>query len=408
MIRRYDIVAICLFMIFSSSTVSIYHIITSNEETGFPVLDIRPTDRFRLVDLEDPDREIVDSLRLSGEYLVNHIEEDGSWDYLYDAGKDRSIDDYNLLRHAGTTYSMALIFKYTGDPRFYNGSVITANYMLENYLHFEEKDVGEIAYVSSGHLVKLGGAALAALALIQIATADPLVLYDREITGFGNFILNQITESGKFNCYMNALENKHNDYYPGEALLALTGIYEYTGDCRYLDGLNRSWEFYKDFYGSGGYTPFSPWGTEALYHTCRITGRADLADLALLMGRNSISSQIQPSPYTDERYIGGFGNPPRSNSASKVEAGVDAYALSLLLGEDYWIDVFNETISLARKFLLELQLNRSEADELPNPVLSRGGYPDTFDDLEIRIDYVQHSVVVLIKILAYRGGIVRI
>lgn len=408
MLRRLDVVAICLIILFSTMAVSIYYIITSSEETGYPVLEATSLERFNLVNIVNPDEEIIDSLKLSGEYLVNHIEEDGSWDYLYNAGEDRSIDDYNLLRHAGTTYSLALIFKYTGDPRFYNGSVITANHMLEKYLHFEERETGEIAYISSGHLVKLGGAALAALALVQIATVDPLVLYDREINGFGNFILGQITESGKFDCYMNALENKHNDYYPGEALLALTSIYEYTKDSRYLEGLNRSWEFYTDYYSSGGYNPFSPWGTEALYHTYRFTNRSDLADLAILMGRNSISGQIRPSYVTDERYIGGFGNPPRSNSASKVEAGIDAYALSLMISDEYWADIFNESISLARKFLLELQINRSEANDLPNPSLSLGGYPYSFDDMEIRIDYVQHAVVVLVKILAYRDGRVRL
>src|SRR5690349_16208670 len=44
--------------------------------------------------------------KAGGDYLVSHMHEDGSFLYDYDPVAGTKSDEYNILRHAGTTYSL--------------------------------------------------------------------------------------------------------------------------------------------------------------------------------------------------------------------------------------------------------------------------------------------------------------
>lgn len=403
---RRDLVALAVIsvIIIILAGVSIFVVLNMEDENPYELIETYSTDRFSFPGNYTVDPRIDASIRLAGDYLVNHIEKDGRWDYEYDPVADSSPSGYNVLRHAGTTYSLTLIFKYTRDLRYYNGTILTLNYLLHNYMEFDTVEDMEISYVKSGSRIKLGGAALALLALTEIQGMDPDVDYHREIDGMGNFTLMMITETGMFDCYFRE-DGDHNDYYPGEALIALAKLYDMTGDGRYLDGLNRSWGFYTDHYGSGAYTPFTPWGVESLVYMHSFTNDSTYSNLSLKMGFRSTPGQLTEAFGGDKRYIGGFGNPPRSNSASKIEGVVDAYLLARRMNDTYYTDLFSRHIHLARDFLIGLQFNETDVLDFPDPERSLGGVPGSFEELTIRIDYVQHLVVALIKVMVYENSL---
>ena len=55
-------------------------------------------------------------------------------------------------------------------------------------------------------------------------------------------------------------------------------------------------------------------------------------------------------------------------------------------------------------FLMRLQIDEEDASILPDPEKSVGGIPNERDDLTVRIDNVQHTLVVLTKIMVYQRG----
>ena len=401
-------ITIAAILLFSSLSLTAYILREDVNDNGYPLYYTDSLERFDLPDLNTPDRGILNSLDMAGQYLTNHVETSGKWDYLYYPLKDGSSTDYNILRHAGTSYSMALIFKYTHILDYYNTTIITINNLLENYLRFEPGKGGQIAYISDDYRVKLGGAALTSLALTAISEVDPILNYSRELDGLGRFMVEMITESGKFQCYLYPDQGEHNDYYPGEALLALARLYDYTGKGYYLSALNSSWDFYLDYYGSGSYTPFTPWGTEALYHMYRFTGDERYPSLAVKMARHAMRGQHKPEYSPDERYIGGFGTPPRANTASRIEGPIDANRVCSMMGDNDTASEFRGSIDLSVDFLMNLQLNRSEAQDFSDPEMCTGGFTLSFDDLEIRIDYVQHAAVVFAKVIAYGSGLEKV
>ncbi len=350
---------------------------------------------------------ILESITLAGDYLLNHLDSQGKFDYLYNASSGRSVGGYNVLRHAGTSYSLALIFKYTGEERFFNGTMASINHLLFKYLHFEGMGPSRFAYISSEGRIKLGGAALALLALVEAEKVCPGVGLMDEIYGLADLIIKMQYENGSFRCYFRE-EDNHNDYYPGEALLALAKVHDLTGEERYLTSLERGLDFYVDHYSRGRYTAFTPWGTEAMVYAYEHLENSSYVDLCFRMANRCMAGQIGPWEGVDPSVVGAFSYDPRANTASRAEGVVDSYLLASIIGDNASIERYGRSADSSAGFLMYLQLNETDVYGFEDPAMSAGGFPASYGDLNIRIDYVQHAVVVLVKTMVYRASPVHI
>ena len=362
---------------------------------------------YDLPELENLNTSIVDSVSLAGDYLLNHLDDQGKFDYLYNASRGESMGGYNVLRHAGTSYSLALIFKYTGEEEFFNGTMLSINYLLFNHLHFEGMGPSKFAYIASGGRIKLGGAALALLALVEAQKVCPGVDLMDEIHGLADFILRMQYENGSFRCYFRE-EDRHNDYYPGEALLALAKAHDLTREERYLTSLERGLDFYVDYYSRGRYTAFTPWGTEAMVYAYEHLENSSYVDLCFRMADRCMAGQIGPWEGVDPFVVGAFSHAPRANTASRAEGVVDSFLLASIMEDNASMERYGRSADSSAGFLMYLQLNETDVYGFEDPTMSVGGFPASYDDLNIRIDYVQHAVVVLVKAMVYRAAPVHI
>jgi len=57
----------------------------------------------------------------------------------------------------------------------------------------------------------------------------------------------------------------------------------------------------------------------------------------------------------------------------------------------------------ATQFLIDLQFDDQEAQAFSSPDRVKGGTPLNHSEDNIRIDYVQHAVVVVAKVMVYRS-----
>ncbi len=368
---------------------------------SYPYLPAEDNDRFVLPEREGLNATIMGSITSGGRYLVNHIKKDGSWDYLYDAGTDKVLRGYNVLRHAGTTYSLCLAFRYTGETDLYNGSVRTLNNLLSRYLVIDRVHGQEAAYIESGGVAKLGGAALAVLSIVELEGMDPLVTYERELELLGTFLLLMQRPNGSLQCYYRANEDLHSDYYPGEALLALSRLYDHTKDERYLVALGKGLAYYNDYFPDI-YTAYSPWAGEAILRYYISTRNSTAADKCIRMANSCMQGQITGGQ--DPKVVGAFSKDPSASTASRLEAVFDAYSISNLRNDSLDLRTYGKAMELGATFLIGLQIDDVEAQGLPAPSKAEGGFPGSFSDLTIRIDYVQHSIVVLVKAMVYSDG----
>ncbi|MGA1792416.1 MAG: hypothetical protein ACMUHM_00535 [Thermoplasmatota archaeon] len=393
------VLMLAVLMVLTSTLV--YLLLEDRPIRDYPYLPADSMDRFVFPDTFPVNDTIVEYLRDSGNYLVQHIQSSGKWDYEYEPSEDRNLARYNILRHAGTTYSLALIFKYTREPDHYNGTVKTLNYLLSRHLHFEEWNGIEVAYMEEKGLVKLGGAALAILAIVEVEGIDPVAKYERELEGLGEFMLQMQYANGSFQCFYKDRENEHSNYYPGEALIALARLYEHTGREEYRTALERGLGFYNPYFGTG-YTAYTPWATEAMVYAYGWNGNDSYLAQCYAMAESCRSGQIKPGPKVEEERIGGWGSDPAANGASRVEGVVDSYLLAKRTNDTERMTRYDQTMTFAASFLINLQYDEEEAAQFPNPEKVEGGTPLSYSEDNVRIDYVQHAVVVMVKILVYR------
>lgn len=402
--RRPDIIfaiLIALLVIMASSLA--YLLMQDRQMRNYPFIPADNNDRFLLPENITTNDTLLEYLSDSGDYLLQHIQSSGKWDYEYDPSKDENLPRYNILRHAGTTYSLGLIFKYTRDPKYYNGTAKTLNYLLSHHLHFETWEGKEVAYMEERGVVKLGGAALAVLAVVEIEQMDPLARYERELDGLGEFIVQMQYPNGSFQCFYKTREDEHSNYYPGEALLALARLYDHYGDQRYLDALTIGLEFYNPYYGRS-YTAYTPWATEAMVYAYGWNNESSYFDQCYAMAESCRAGQNLPGKTIEQQYIGGWGADPAANGASRVEGVVDAFLMAKRTNDTSKMNRYNSTMEYASRFLINLQFNGEESGGFPKPEKVAGGTPLSYNEDNIRIDYVQHAVVVIAKVMVYRSS----
>ena len=103
----------------------------------------------------------------AGEYLTRAVYPDGRFEYIYLPKSDRVPDDYNILRHAGTTYSMLELYEVTGNSELLEAATWALDYLiLEAGEPCSLNGVEALCIVENAE-VKLGGAGLTAVALAK-------------------------------------------------------------------------------------------------------------------------------------------------------------------------------------------------------------------------------------------------
>ncbi len=381
---------------------------------------------YTLEDMERPiDSPYLEAAVMAGLYLVNCQRSDGSFNYQYDPVDDDYSSSDNMLRQLGTTYSVLLLYKNYPDPIFLEAGELAMKF-VEKQVKYIDDDTAHVLYDGDS---KLGGAALAILCyVIYEKVADGK--YRDTLDALGDFIVFSQKDSGEFhNYYMwdgkvldegDERYNKHTDYYPGEAFLALSFLYEHTREQKYKDCWDSAFDYYYDFYGKerAYYSPFSPWAVGAALIMYEFDNDTRYEKMSRSMAESVLYGQDQyPEGFEIPEYVGGFyynrykqyqqnpdGEPdyyPRANTASKIEPPMDFYRMIDHFNLSGDREFYRERMTLASDFLVGMQYDGSDSSLMASPKRAYGGVPGGVNDPEVRIDYNQHAMVAWIKIYDY-------
>ena len=369
----------------------------------------------RTFDALTPDL-LLEAARLGGEYLKRSVGKGGRFVYSYRPKTDAERDKYNILRHAGTVYSMLELFRVTGDRELLAAAERALGYLRRAILPCPTGaaygDDPEALCVFEKSYVKLGGNALAIVALVEHAEAtgsgDHLELIDR----LGRWLLATQSGAGEFLAHKakqstGELDDHVSQYYPGEAVLALlrgsrlkNARSEPPAGTQdpWLDAAARAarWlievrdkdlpehRLNHDHWLLYALNELYRRRPEPLYleHARRITG-------GILKGQNR-----QPS---DPDWLGSYYRPPRSTpTATRSEGLAAAYQLERDLGDKQRTAGILEGLELGVRFQLKTQFRPESALYLPNPRRALGGFRRSLTHYEVRIDYVQHNISALL------------
>lgn len=200
-----------------------------------------------------------DIIERSSNFLADQVDETGKFCYGYFPCFDKTVPDYNILRHASTVYSMIEAYECNKDPKLKNSIQLALEYLLKEGIRtFEEHDeAGKAAFVierlnDDDSEIKLGANAAAILAFTKYAKVfndNRYISAARALAeGIGFF---QNKQDGSFVHILNvpdlSVKEKHRIiYYDGEAAFALMRLYDIDRDERWLEAVEKAFVYFID------------------------------------------------------------------------------------------------------------------------------------------------------------------
>ncbi|MCQ2499144.1 MAG: hypothetical protein MJ133_09180 [Lachnospiraceae bacterium] len=187
-------------------------------------------------------------LTTSSQYLTRQLNADGRYIYGYFPSFNSVMKSYNILRHAGTTWSLMCAYDVTKDGSLVPTINRTIDYLISQ-IRYKDDETAFLLEEKSQEF-KLGGIGIAILTLSKYMETFGDKDYSDIIRKLANGIISlQDPNSGKLTHVLNAVDFSVKEafrtvYYDGESSYALTKAYEITGDIEYLNAARLSIDYF--------------------------------------------------------------------------------------------------------------------------------------------------------------------
>lgn len=196
--------------------------------------------------------EIKDKVTTASDFLGRQVKDSGQFIYGQFPCFDRTIQNYNTLRHASTTYSMIEAWELTADDALEASIRRSLGYLTEQLIkHYTLPDGSAAAFlVDEGDEIKLGGNAVCLLALVKFSEVTGTRDYLPLLTALANGISwMQDPFTGGFNHVLHAKDLSVKApfriiYYDGEAAFGLMRLYGLSGDERWLNVVEKAFDYF--------------------------------------------------------------------------------------------------------------------------------------------------------------------
>lgn len=357
----------------------------------------------------------LQAARLGGDYLVAHTDTDGSFVYQYNPVTRKTSSSYNIVRHAGTTYSLLELFEATGEPTYLLAADRALNYLAESAVVCP--GMPDAMCIAEDNETKLGGNALAVLAftkyisLTQSSTTAALIGDDgvRDYLPLAQKLARFITDTqapdGEFVVHKIATDTGartafESEYYPGEAIFALARLYEIDGTKEWIDAAHSGARWLievRDAYVATQNLNHDHWLLYGLNELYANRPEEIYLSHAQRIVQSIVAAQHSGKTGEQKEWNGGFYNPPRSTpTATRSEGLGAAYQLFIQAGDLAYASVALDAMEKAIVFQLRTQLTPKKARSMQADPAGIGGFFESLDEYDIRIDYVQHNISALL------------
>ncbi len=351
------------------------------------------------------DEQLLASAVEARDYLARSVEPGGRFLYEYDPVAHRAKQGYNLLRHAGTLFAMCQVQQVA--PSDANREAIdrAAGYLVKQ-IH-PAGDVAGAAWLVEDNEVKLGGNGLAILALAKHAEVTDSLKHLKTMQAMARWIAGTQEPSGRFRVHKYELvdgapvvDDFRSEYYPGEAIFGLMRLYRLDGNDLWLDTADKSARYRIAEFSKlqPSELPHDHWLLYGLGELYRDHPRPLFLEFSQTLTDTIIDHQKRHHVWSD--WQGAFRLPPASTqTATRCEGLAAAWKLMKQARRNAQADKIAEALALGLEQMMGMQMRIDSAMFLPDPARARGGFYERFEQPDIRIDTVQHSISAL---LGYR------
>jgi len=348
-------------------------------------------------------------INLASDYLKRETDGAGRLTYDYKAVWDEENRDYNILRHAGTTYSMLQGYRLNGDPELLAASKRAVDFFMDR-MREDEDHPGEWFVVWKRRRAKLGGVGLGLCMMVELEKASPGSADLERIEGMARHIERMQNPDGSFESFFKYDERKPTSrksiYYAGEAILGLVRLHQLTGDPHWLDIAVRGADYLvQERWVSLGlriYIPPDAWLIQALEEMDRVAHDQDRVDYAFAIASTIARHKLMDPQTAPPDFLGAdiSGLQRLPNAAGAGGLGEALSAAARLEARHMPGETRYRTFSFNNAgFQLRNQFIESNSWFLPNPERALGGFRRNPDHSEVRNDHVQHNLSGLFGLL---------
>ncbi|MFQ5739817.1 MAG: hypothetical protein ACE5JX_12460 [Acidobacteriota bacterium] len=347
--------------------------------------------------------EVLASARLAGQYLLRSVGSDGQFIYRDRPGLQERGGEYNMLRHAGSVYSMLELSGVTQDKELLAAAGRGLQYLLDSTQPSPE-DERLLVIVENGW-VKLGGNALAVIALAKYVELTRDLRYLPDLVALGKWILKVQGKTGQFLVHKESYPGGRvtdftSDYYPGEALLALLRLHTIQPSDAWLDAAEKGARYLiqvRDRDLPASRLPDDHWLLYALNELYRYRSDPLYLRHASRLARAIVQRQNRDARTLD--WVGGYHRPPRSAAtATRSEGLLAAYHLIADFGDQQECVPILKAIQLGVRFQLQTQFRPESVLYFRDPQRFLGAFHRSLTSYEVRIDYLQHNISSLLGV----------
>ncbi len=347
-------------------------------------------------------------IRLAAGYLTRETGPHGEMTYGYEVEDDKEGTGYNLLRHAGTGYSMLQAYRLHPDPDLLAAAERSVDYFREKMK--EDKDHPGEWFVLDGKSAKLGGVGLGLCMMVEMDKASPGYVDMDIVVGMAKHIERMQLPSGEFLSFYDwrgkGVTNRKSIYYSGEALLGLLRVYELTGDEHWLDVAEKGADFLVEkrwvSMGLRLYVPLDAWLIQALEELDRYRPSEKRAwyafELSEAIARRKMMDPTLTPPDMVGAGVAGITSLPHAATAGAFGEALSAAARLEARhrpGETRHRDFAMKNAA----FQVRNQFTEANSWHVPNPEKALGAFRERPDDSQTRNDHVQHNLSGLFGLL---------
>lgn len=321
--------------------------------------------------------------------LLAAMNENGKYVYGYNSNIASKINSYNILRHAGSTWSLILYYKEYPSIELKRTIEDAIEYLIDNFTVDYNNDITFVVERKSAE-IKLGGNALALLMLAEYNLVFSDSKYDDISKKIAAGIIYMQNEDGSFNHILdldfNVEEKFRTIYYDGEATFALLKYYKVNKNEILLDKAKKS----IDYFINNNYEQYrDQWISYALNEYVKINGDNRYLEFAFLnytYNKQKLDNNKSFGPTRLELLMTTLDT---YNYAIK---NIDSVVL-----KNFNLEELKNSIEINFQTLFNFYISEEVAMYLNNPILVLNGFHDIKSNFRMRIDDLQHSLLGIMK-----------
>ena len=326
-----------------------------------------------------------------GQYIANHIQDDGSFDYKYYPDRDEiSMHDYAWTRHSGAVYALFELYQREKDELMLSRGKLALEFLSKRIVPCKPSGMCMRESGSSG---SIGGSGLCLMALAAYQRATEDKTYLERMHQLASWILTQQREDGSFQDHnvdikTGELEDHRNPYGLAEALLALMQLYKTEADKKYLNAATKGLHALMD--PDTDTAAMSHWLGPTLRLAYDFTPDQLYVDYAMRILHGLKSSLSTPfcGVSTEDCMM--------PNAAACRTDGTTALWALLQASHNANASLVLKTLEPFLSYVMQSHISSAKAERFRNPALALGGLMSADIKRRVRIDDVQHASTALL------------